>query len=294
MGAELFDARPDLLVETAERVLGWSLRDVCLNGPIETLTRTDRAQPALYALAYVLWIEMIETVGHLPMAGAGHSLGEYTALCAANVFSFEEGLRLVAARGAAMSEAAGQAPSGMAALLGADDDQAEEVAAGRRADGGQLWVANLNAPGQVVLAGAIDDIDWLVSHAADVGIRRAVKLNVAGAFHSPFMASAVDAVAGALDGVDFQDPDFAIWTNVTGERIAIENAPDVLARQVVSPVRFSSSLASMAASGIDTFVHVGPGDVTAGMAKRAAKGSEILVVNSIESIKTASDQLGSR
>ena len=294
MGAELFDARPDLLIDTAERVLGWSLRDVCLNGPIETLTRTDHAQPALYALAYALWIEMIETVGHLPMAGAGHSLGEYTALCAANVFSFEEGLRLVAARGAAMSEAAGQAPSGMAALLGADDDQAEEVAAGRRADGGQLWVANLNGPGQVVLAGAIDDIDWLVSHAADVGIRRAVKLNVGGAFHSPFMASAVDAVAGALDSVDFQDPDFAIWTNVTGERIAIENAPDVLARQVVSPVRFASSLASMAASGIDTFVHVGPGDVTAGMAKRAAKGSEILVVNSIESIKTASDQLGRR
>ena len=165
---------------------------------------------------------MIETVGHLPMAGAGHSLGEYTALCAANVFSFEEGLRLVAARGAAMSEAAGQAPSGMAALLGADDDQAEEVAAGRRADGGQLWVANLNGPGQVVLAGAIDDIDWLVSHAADVGIRRAVKLNVGGAFHSPLWHR-------------LSMPLLVLWTASTSRTLILRSGP--MSRASASPSR---------------------------------------------------------
>jgi [acyl-carrier-protein] S-malonyltransferase len=294
MGAELFDARPDLLVETAERILGWSLRDVCLNGPIETLTRTDRAQPALFALAYALWSELISSVGHLPMAGAGHSLGEYTAFVAANAFSFEDGLRLVAARGSAMSDAAGEAPSGMAALLGAEDEKAEDIVAARRAEGGQIWVANLNAPGQVVVAGAIEDIDWLVSHASDVGVRKVVKLNVAGAFHTPFMSSAVDPVLAALATVSFEPLDFAIWSNVTGERVTIEDAPESLAAQVVSPVRFSASLGSMAGAGIDTFVHVGPGDVTAGMAKRAAKGSEILTVNSLESIKVATEALGNR
>ena len=99
MGAELFDARPDLLVGAADRILGWSLREVCLEGPEEMLTATDRAQPALYALAFAMWMELLDRVEHPPVAAAGHSLGEYTALAAAGVFSFEEGLDLVAARG---------------------------------------------------------------------------------------------------------------------------------------------------------------------------------------------------
>ena len=293
MGAELFDSRPDLLVDTAESVLGWSLREVCLNGPLEILTRTDRAQPALYALAYVLWSEFIAQVDAGPAAAAGHSLGEYTAFGASGAFSFAEGLRLVAARGSAMSDAAARVSSGMAALLGADEALAHEVAASRRAEGGQLWVANLNAPGQIVVAGAIEDIDWLVEHGQDLGVRRTVKLNVAGAFHSPLMEPAVEAVENALSTVEFHKPEFAIWANATGERVSIGQSKDLLARQVVSPVRFSASLAAMAEAGVETFVHVGPGDVTAGMAKRAAKGCEVLVVNSLESIGPAAEALAS-
>lgn len=293
MGAELFDARPDLLVDIAQRVLGWSLRDVCLNSPIEALTRTDRAQPALYALAYALWAEFSAQVGLRPMAAAGHSLGEYTALGAARAFSFEDGLRLVAARGTAMHAAAGQVPSGMAALIGTDESGAEDLAEARRAEGGRLWVANLNAPGQVVVAGAIEDIDWLVENARALGVRRAIKLNVGGAFHSPLMEPALEAVERALATADFTEPDFAIWANVTGERGVPADTRQMLARQVVSPVRFSASVASMAGWGIDTFVHVGPGDVTAGLARKAAKGCQVLTVNSLESIESVTAALAS-
>ena len=294
MGAELFEARPELLIESADRVLGWSLRDVCLNGPIETLTRTDRAQPALFALSFALWDLFIDKFGDLPMCAAGHSLGEYTAFGAAGAYSFESGLRLVAARGSAMASAAGLTHSGMAALLGPDEEHVEQIVSDRRSAGGQLWVANLNAPGQFVVAGAMEDIDWMVSNGRDVGVRRVVKLNVAGAFHSPLMEPAVEAVTQALAATDFADLRFGVWANVTGDRTSSNEAPTLLARQVVSPVRFSASLASMQAAGIDTFVHVGPGDVTAGMAKRAARGVETVVVNTIESIDSALDVLGGR
>ena len=291
MGAELFDARADLLVETADRILGWSLREVCLEGPEEVLTGTDRAQPALYALAFALWMELADRVGRPPVAAAGHSLGEYTALGSAGVFSFEEGLRLVAVRAGAMADAVERAPSGMAALLGATDDRAEEVAAARRAAGGRLWVANLNAPGQVVLAGALEDIDWLVGNARRLGLRRAVKLNVAGAFHSPLMAPAVPRVEAALAGAGLRIPDFPVWANVTGTPVSVGDVRRLLARQVVAPVRFGASLGSMAASGVEVFVHVGPGDVTAGLARRAVRGCQVLVVSTIAQAEEAAGLL---
>lgn len=292
MGADLFDARPDLLVDAADDTLGWSLRDVCLNGPIERLTSTDHAQPALFALAYAMWSEFSAVMLHRPAAAAGHSLGEYTALAAAGYTTFTQGLALVAARGSAMAAAAAREPSSMAALIGADDEVAEEVAAGRRADGGRLWVANLNAPGQVVVAGGVADVEWIVAHARDLGIRRAIPLNVAGAFHSPFMQPAFDAVAAALADVDFTEPAFPVWANVTAAPLTVADAAEVLARQVVSPVRFSESLGRIHDKGTTVFVHVGPGDVTAGMAKRAARGADVVVVNDVSQLEEHARAVG--
>ncbi|MDE0171292.1 MAG: ACP S-malonyltransferase [bacterium] len=293
MGAELFDARPDLLTGVADRVLGWSLREVCLTGPEELLTSTDRAQPSLYALAFALWMELAERVGHPPIAAAGHSLGEYTALAASGAFSFDEGLRLVAARATAMAEAVRQAPSGMAAVLGAAEDKAEEVAAARRAEGGRLWVANLNAPGQVVLGGGLEDIDWLVGHGRRLGIRRVVKLNVAGAFHTPLMASAVPRLSGALEQIEMKIPAFRVWANVTATPFDTDQARRLLGRQVVAPVLFGASLRAMHEAGAEVFVHVGPGDVTAGLARRAVRGCRVLVVSSISQAEEAAAVLGS-
>lgn len=291
MGADLFDARPDLLVERAEAVLGWSLRRLCLDGPEEELTRTERAQPALFALGYALWEELAGELPAPPAAAAGHSLGEYTALAAAGVLGFEQGLSLVAERGAAMAAAADLEPSGMAALLGAGLEQAEEVAAQRREAGGRLYVANHNAPGQVVVAGGLEDLDWLESAAGSLGLRRVARLRVAGAFHSPFMAPAADRVAAALAGLEEGPSAFPVFANVSAGPMPAGETADLLARQVVSPVRFAESLAAMAAAGIGAFVHVGPGDVTAGMARRAAPGARILVVDSLQAVGPARETL---
>jgi [acyl-carrier-protein] S-malonyltransferase len=286
MGGDVFAARPDLLVDQADEILGWSLSELCASGPEEELTRTDRAQPALYAVAYALW-EAWRDRAPPPAAAAGHSLGEYTALAAAGAVDFAAGLALVAARGTAMAAAAAAGSGGMAALLGGEAEDAEALAAARRAEGGALWVANLNAPGQVVVAGGLGDLDWAAEHAGDHGIRRVIPLKVAGAFHTPLMAPAATDLAAALSATAFTEAAFAVWGNADAAPLAGpgDGGPvDALTRQLVSPVRFAETLAGMAASGIDTFVHVGPGDVTAGLARRTVPDATVHVVAGLEDV----------
>jgi [acyl-carrier-protein] S-malonyltransferase len=286
MGADVFEARPDLLGETADEVLGWSLQGLCSQGPDDELTRTDRAQPALYAISFALWEAFKEEVAAPPVAAAGHSLGEYTALAAAGSIDFLTGLRLVAERGRAMAQAAAQEPSGMAAVIGADASEVESVAARRRDDGGRLWVANLNAPGQVVVAGGSDDLDWLDQNASDLGLRRVVRLNVAGAFHSPFMESAAVQVRAALEATKFDEPGIPVWANATAEPYGID-VRGGLELQLTSPVRFSDSLQGMASAGAEVMIHIGPGDVTAGLAKRSVAGITTATAPSLAEIAEA-------
>ncbi len=289
MGAQVMAARPDLVGRHADGILGWSLREVVEEGPEEALTATDRAQPALYAIAYAIWEELDAAVGRRPAAAAGHSLGEYTALSAAGALSFDEGLALVAERGRAMAEAAAIEPSGMAALIGVDAETAEGIVAERRATDGRLWVANVNAPGQVVVAGARPDVDWLVEHGRELGIRRVVPLKVAGAFHTPMMRPAADRLTRALDAVTFAVPAFDVYANVTA-RPMVDPAAQ-LAEQLVAPVRFSETVQHMADAGIDVFVHVGPGDVTAGLVRRTVPGATTIVVSDLDDIPAAADAL---
>lgn len=292
MGADLFDDLPDLLGERADAVLGWSLRDLCLQGPEDELTRTEHAQPALFALSVALWTRLAPRLEARPAAAAGHSLGEYSALVAAGVLDFDTALGVVAERGRAMQAAADLEPSGMAALLGADVDLAEAVCARRTAEGGRLSVANINAPGQVVVAGGLEDLEWLDENGRELGVRRAVRLKVAGAFHSDFMAPASERVAAALANVDATEGDFPVFGNVTAAPVVPATVASTLAVQVVSPVRFAESLQAMAESGIDTFVHVGPGDVTAGMAKRTVDGARVITVSTLSDIPAAVEALG--
>jgi [acyl-carrier-protein] S-malonyltransferase len=291
MGGDVFDARPDLLGAAADEILGWSLRSVCLDGPEEELIRTDRAQPALYAVSYALWSEMAVRLGDSPDGAAGHSLGEYTALAAAEALDFLSGLRLVAARGRAMARAAGLEPSTMAALLGADEAAAESLTAARRADGGRLWVANVNSPGQIVVAGGPDDVAWAGDHGREHGVRRVVPLKVAGAFHSPFMEPAAAELGEALRSAAWAHPAFPVWANATA-RPHEDSIADTLLAQLTAPVRFAESLSSMAAAGITTFVHVGPGDVTAGLARRSVEGAETIVVSALDDVPAAVAALG--
>ncbi len=286
MGADVLAARPDLLGDRADEVLGWSLRAACTEGPEERLTATDVAQPALFAVSYALW-EALAAAAPPPVAAAGHSLGEYTALAAAGVLSFDDALRLVAARGAAMGRAATARDGGMAALLGGDLETAHTVTARRRAAGGSLWVANDNAPGQVVVAGAAPDVTWICAGARDLGFRRAVPLNVAGAFHTPLMQPAAEELATALDGAPFADPAFPVWTNVAA--LPGQDPAADLAAQLVGPVRFRESLEAMAAAGVDAFVHVGPGEVTAGMARRTVPDATVVTVSSLDDVALAAE-----
>lgn len=291
MGAELFDTRADLLGDTADRILGWSLRAMCLDGPEESLTRTEHAQAALFAVSYALWEEFRKSYHGTIAAAAGHSLGEYTALCSAGALTYPEALRVVASRGRAMAEAADLEPSGMAALIGGDVALAEEVASLRRAEGGRLEVANINAPGQVVVAGSSGDIEWVAENSRDLGFRRVIPLKVAGAFHSSFMEPAADEVAEALSGVSFSGPEFPVWSNTTATPHDLDRLADTLRSQVVSPVRFEESLRAMAETGIDTFVHVGPGDATGGMVKRTVAEATVHVVSGVADIPAVADSL---
>lgn len=292
MGADLFEIHPDLLGEAADQVLGWSLRKMCLEGPEETLTRTEHAQPALYALGYALWASLREATDADPVAAAGHSLGEYTALAAAGAISFRDGLGLVARRGRAMADAADLEPSGMAAVIGVDPGHAEELAATRRRAGGRLEVANLNAPGQIVVAGGADDLEWLTANGPQLGVRRVIPLKVAGAFHSAFMEPAAGALAEALDQVSLSEPRFSVWSNTTARPHSLDSLATTLVRQVVSPVRFSESLAGMAETGITSFVHIGAGDVTAGMARKTVPEATVLIVSHVDDVGEVAAALG--
>lgn len=285
MGSDVFAQRSDLLGDTADEILGWSLRHVVAEGPEEELTRTDRAQPALYATSYALWDVLSSAMPRPPVATAGHSLGEYTALAASGALDFADGLDLVSRRGAAMAKAAALEPSSMAALMGVDAAGAEKIAAGRRDEGGKLWVANLNAPGQIVLSGSVDDIDWLVANAGGFGARRAIPLNVAGAFHSPYMAAAAEQLGDALAGASFAEAEFPVYANVTARPMT--DPANQLAKQLTEPVRFAQSIEHMAADGVDAFIHVGPGNVTAGLARRSAPDTEAFTVSEIEDVAGA-------
>jgi [acyl-carrier-protein] S-malonyltransferase len=292
MGGDLFDLRPDLLGARADDVLGFSLRDLCLDGSEEELTRTEHAQPALFALSYALWDELAKGLSEPPEGGAGHSLGEYTALAAAGFLDFDTALSVVAKRGRAMAEAAALTESGMAALIGADEETAASVSEQSRSLGGTLQVANVNAPGQVVVAGSKADIDWLAANGADLGVRRVIPLRVSGAFHSSFMEPAAAELAGVLEEVAVSEPNFPVWANTTAQPHDPTEVKALLARQVVAPVLFSRTLENMAASGIDAFVHVGPGDVTAGLARKTLPGAQVVAVSSVADIGNALEAIG--
>lgn len=263
---------------------GRTLTDIAFNGPIETLSRTDISQPALFAAAVACWHAMPEDLRATPIrAVAGLSLGEYTALHLAGAFDFETGLRLVMRRGELMQQAAEASKGGMVALIGADEAQANEVCA-KAAGDGCLVPANFNAPGQIVLSGSIDACDRALVAAGEVGVR-ATKLQVAGAFHSPLMAPAAEKLGEALGKVDIRPLAREVWSNVTAQPHEAQNPALLRSRlveQLVSPVRWSQSCANLLAvlgtSGTratTAFHELAPGTVLKGLMRRIDKTCEV-------------------
>ncbi|MBA3303063.1 MAG: acyltransferase domain-containing protein [Acidimicrobiia bacterium] len=275
MGAAWVEHPSWELVEEASDVAGSDVARLLLEADADELRLTKNAQLATF-LTSLLVLDAVERVGLTPAACAGHSLGEYTALVATGALSFADGVRVVLARGEAMQRAAEDRPGTMAAVLGLDDDDAD--AACRRADG-EVWVANFNGPGQVVVAGTAEAVAAAGVAAKELGARKVLPLPVGGAFHTPLMAPARDGLRKALDGATWHAPDVPVVANVDARAHggAAEWAP-LLSAQLCSPVRWRQGIGRLVADGIDSFVELGPGGVLTGMAKRIVPEAKALAV----------------
>lgn len=274
MGKELFETSPaaKVVFEAANSVLGFDLAGVCFGGPEEKLNQTDMSQPALYACgvaSYRAAVEQGKIEPGVVNAYAGLSLGEYTALHLAGVFSFEDGLRLVAARGKYMQEAAVSVSSGMVAIIGADEATLKAII-DESAEGEVLVPANYNAPGQVVISGAIAACERSVKVAEAKGIK-AVALKVAGAFHSPLMQPGADKMGAELAKVSFSAPAKPVWSNVTGALHGSDTATikRLLVEQITHPVKWEQTVVALNAESPDgRYIELAPGRTLAGLAKR--------------------------
>jgi [acyl-carrier-protein] S-malonyltransferase len=277
------------LFQRADDVLGFPLSTTMFEGPEEELTRTSRCQPALYLHGLVALALLRERVGGLnPVAAAGLSLGEFTAHAAAGTFSFEDGLRLVARRGEFMEEACAATRGAMAALIGGEEDAVKALAAECGVD-----VANFNAPGQIVLSGTVEGIDAAVEKARDHGIRRAIKLNVAGAYHSRLMQSAQDQLSTVLAEVPVRPPAIPVVCNF-GASVVADPAEirSMLEKQVTGSVRWTESIRLLCERGQRHFIELGPGKVLAGLVAKIDKEATVHSVEDLASLEAVVELLG--
>ncbi|MDA3963598.1 MAG: ACP S-malonyltransferase [Planctomycetota bacterium] len=275
MGTELAQQYPSArrILDEADQILGFSLSDIIAHGPDDELTRTDISQPAILVMSWMAHTVLTETVEPLQFdCTAGLSLGEYTALIAAGALDFENALRLVRVRGEAMQAASEARAGGMVALIGADEASANSFCDAVRQGDEVLQVANLNSAGQVVIAGDQAACDRAVDAAKEHGIRRAMPLKVAGAFHTAHMAPAAERLGEALAFTPFSNARVPVYANATAEAVTeAATIRELLIRQLTEPVRFAASVEAMHATGITTFWELGPGKTLGGMISRTVK-----------------------
>ena len=268
MGSAWLDHPSWELVEEASDATNRDIAALLLDTDADELTMTRNAQLATFITSMVV-LDAVSRTGTEAVAHAGHSLGEYSALTAAGVLDFPDAVKLVNERGEAMQAAADQQDGTMAAILALDDDQVD-IACRRAA--GDAWIANYNAPGQVVIAGSPDDLDKACAIAKELGAKRAMRLPVGGAFHSPLMAPARDRLRQAIDQVDFRDAEQPVYANVDGTAHREATAwPDLLGAQLTSPVRWWQTLRALERDGFTTFIELGPGTILTGLVKRTVK-----------------------
>ena len=289
MGKDFYDQYPQAkaVYDAADALLGFRLSDLCFNGPDEDLQATDNAQAAIFVTSMAIYQTLMaeKKLPAVPDFIAGLSLGEYTALCIAGVFSFEDGVKLVRARGRLMQAAATATPSTMLALVGADEPTAEEIC--RLARGkGIIVPANFNAPGQIVLSGAAAACQEAATIAEARGLR-AVLLPVAGAFHSPFMQSAADEMRQMLGNAAFKPASCPVVSNVTAQAHGTDaqEIKELLVRQIVAPVRWYQGMEYLKGQGVDSYMELGPGRVLTGLHKRIDRRAAVTNVSTVDAFK---------
>jgi [acyl-carrier-protein] S-malonyltransferase len=274
MGAELREADPDLFdryMQQADDASGLPVREYALEGPMESLTRTDVAQPALFALSLAV-TDLARDAGLEPDFVAGHSLGEYTAAVAAGALDVDDGMRLVSERGRLMAAIQNEQPGAMAAIMGLEADRLGELC-GQAADAGSVSLANLNSPSQIVVSGDDAAVDRLIELASEAGAARTVKLQVGAAFHSEMMKPVQAKLAEQMADIEWSDPSVPLVSNASGQPVSdADGVREALIAQIASPVRWVDCVETLVGAGCTEFLELGPGRVLGGLVRQIAGG----------------------
>lgn len=287
MARDVFEALPAAreVICQADELLGYRLSELMFEGPAETLTQTVHAQPAIFTASVAL-LRCVRPPAGIAFA-AGHSVGEYAALAAAGALSFEEALSLVKRRGELMHEAGAERPGGMLAVLGLDELEVEEVCASVAPL--VVVAANFNAPGQMIVSGEKQGLTAVAEALKERGARRILPLHVSAAFHSPLMAPAAAKLRQALEVADIRLPLWPIVGNVSGRALdTVDGIRQELCSQIEAPVRWTETIRTIVAAGVDRLVEIGPGKVLTGLARRVAPNVEAVSVSDLSSAQSLS------
>lgn len=288
MGKDFYETFPlaKETFDTADEILGYKLSSLIFEGPKETLTQTVHSQVAIYVTSVAIWRVLCEKYPMLtPDFSAGLSLGEYTAITAAGIVSFEEGLKLVAARGKYMQEACETHPSGLAAVLGM-------TAAELMPHLEDLWIANENCPGQVVVGGSKEAIEKAVTNLKEKGAKRVIPLEVSGAFHTKFMQSAQEKLTPHLNLATLQESSVRVAMNVPGSFVSgADEMREHLISQVTSPTQWEKAIRLIDNEGVDFYVEIGPGKSLSGMNRKIGTGGKTINIESVSDLEKIAEQL---
>ena len=281
MGRDVAEAVPEAMevYRVGSEASGLDLRHLCFDSPIEDLVETEVQQPALVTTSLAI-LAALRTRGIEPDVVVGHSVGEFAALASVGAMGTAEAIGLVRERGLAMAEAARQRPGSMAAILGLEDEAVETLC--RKILG--VWPANYNCPGQIVISGENGAVEECCAEAESLGARRAIRLKVSGAFHSPLVARAADRLRPAIDKVRFAEPIAPFMSTVTARVEPAQRLASLLVDQLTAPVKFTQAARELMRGGVTTFVEVGPGNVLSGLIKRIDRSARAFSVNDLASL----------
>jgi len=289
MGREIAEAVPESMevYRIGSEVTGMDLAHLCFEGPLDELVETEVQQPTLVATSLAI-LAAVRKAGIEPDVVVGHSVGEFAALASVRAMTDGEAIGLVRERGLAMAAAARERPGAMAAILGLEDHLVETLC--RKILG--VWPANYNCPGQIVVSGENEAVEECCAEAESLGARRAIRLKVSGAFHSPLVGQAGRALKPAIDRIRFTDPVKPFMSTVTAKIEPAQRLGALLVDQLTAPVRFTQAAGELMRGGVTTFVEIGPGSVLSGLVKRIDRSARTFSINDLASLEKAREALG--
>ena len=284
MGKELLKTHGDLLIDTFNESLGWSIDEVINSNNSEEIKKTNIAQPYIFAISYCYGLETIKKMGE-PSALIGHSLGEYTALALSGYFTYSEALKVIAIRGEEMQKAVENSNTGMAAVLTSDMEKTLEEINNLNSQDIEIWVSNYNDATQIVVSGNNEDLEYIKLNPKSISSKRIVPLEVAGAFHSKVVSPAKIAVEKTLDEIDIREGNIPVYMNFNGQKTSKETLKNSLINQIDNSVMYYDQILNIEEElKPDLWCHIGPGNVTAGMVRKSISSKEIKTINTLESL----------